>query len=98
MRITPAIVAQVARLSRVELTEDERERFGEQLNAILSYFASLERLSTEGVEATSHAIRVTNVFRDDRAGASLPVDEVMAMVPESRDGFVVVPRVIELGE
>jgi aspartyl-tRNA(Asn)/glutamyl-tRNA(Gln) amidotransferase subunit C len=97
MRITPDIVAYAARLSRLELTEAERERFGEQLNAILDHFAALDRLSTEGVEATSHAIRVTNVFRDDQVGASLSVDEVMAMAPESRDGFVVVPRVIEPG-
>jgi aspartyl-tRNA(Asn)/glutamyl-tRNA(Gln) amidotransferase subunit C len=95
VRITPAIVAHVARLSRIELTEDEQELFGDQLNAIIEHFAALDRLSTEGVETTSHAIRVRNIFRDDRVGASLPLDDVLAMAPESRDGFVVVPRVIE---
>ncbi|MDR5684222.1 MAG: Asp-tRNA(Asn)/Glu-tRNA(Gln) amidotransferase subunit GatC [Armatimonadota bacterium] len=98
MRITPDTVAYVARLSRLELTETERERFGEQLNAILAHFAALDRLSTEGVEATSHAVRVTNVFRDDRVDPSLPMDEVIAMAPQSREGFVVVPRVIEPDE
>jgi aspartyl-tRNA(Asn)/glutamyl-tRNA(Gln) amidotransferase subunit C len=95
MRITPEVVAYVARLSRLDLSQTERQRLGEQLNAIIEHFGALDRLSTDGVETTSHAVPVTNVFRDDRVGASLPVDEVLAMAPESRDGFVVVPRVIE---
>lgn len=95
MRITREIVDHVARLSRLELTEEERERYLEQLNTILEYFARLGQLPTEGVEATSHAIPVTNVFRDDTVQPSLPVEEVLAMAPQAQDGFIVVPRVLE---
>ncbi len=95
MRITREIVEHVARLSRLELTEEEQERYLHQLNTILEYFARLEQLPTEGVEAMTHAIPVTNVFRDDTVQPSLPVEEVLAMAPQAQDGFVVVPRVLE---
>jgi len=95
VRITREIVEHVARLSRLELTEEEQERYLHQLNTILEYFARLEQLPTEGVEAMTHAIPVTNVFRDDTVQPSLPVEEVLAMAPQAQDGFVVVPRVLE---
>lgn len=95
MRITPEVVDRVARLSRLELTAQEREAFSIQLNSILEYFARLDRLDTQGVEPTSHAIPMTNVFREDRVEPSLPVEEVVAMAPESCEGYVVVPRVLE---
>ncbi|GBD30409.1 Aspartyl/glutamyl-tRNA(Asn/Gln) amidotransferase subunit C [bacterium HR32] len=95
MRITPEVVERVARLSRLELTEQEREAFSAQLDSILQYFARLDRLPTEGVEPTSHAIPVTNVFREDTVTPSLPREEVAAMAPESYEGYVVVPRVLE---
>ncbi len=95
MRITRELVAHVSRLSRLALTEEELERYGHQLNTILEYFARLEELPTEGVETTSHAIPVTNVFREDAVKPSLPVEEVLAMAPQTRDGYIVVPRVLE---
>jgi aspartyl-tRNA(Asn)/glutamyl-tRNA(Gln) amidotransferase subunit C len=98
MRITPEVVERVARLSRLELTEEERATFAAQLSSILEYFARLDRLPTEGVEPTSHALRVTNVFRPDEVTPSLPVEEVVAMAPQAHEGFVVVPRVLEAEE
>ncbi len=98
MRITPEVVERVARLSRLELTEEERATFASQLSSILEYFARLDRLRTEGVEPTSHAIRVTNVFRPDEVTPSLPVEAVVAMAPQAHEGFVVVPRVLEAEE
>ncbi len=95
MQITRELVAHVARLSRLALTEEELEQYRQQLSTILEYFARLEALPTEGVETTSHAIPVTNVFREDAVSPSLPVEEVLAMAPQVRDGYFVVPRVLE---
>jgi aspartyl-tRNA(Asn)/glutamyl-tRNA(Gln) amidotransferase subunit C len=50
------------------------------------------------VEPTSHALRITNVFRDDQVTPSLPVEDVVAMAPQAHEGFVVVPRVLEAEE
>jgi aspartyl-tRNA(Asn)/glutamyl-tRNA(Gln) amidotransferase subunit C len=98
MRITSEVVERVARLSRLELSAEERATFASQLSSILEYFARLDRLATEGVEPTSHAIRVANVFREDEVTPSLPVEEVVAMAPQAHEGFVVVPRVLEAEE
>lgn len=98
MRITPEVVERVARLSRLELTEEERATYAVQLNSILEYFARLDRLPTEGVEPTSHAVRVTNVLRVDEVLPSLATEEVVAMAPHAHEGFVVVPRVLEAEE
>ncbi len=98
MRITPEVVERVARLSRLELTAEEQATFAAQLSSILEYFARLDRLPTEGVEPTSHALRITNVFRPDHVTPSLPVEDVVGMAPQAQEGFVVVPRVLEAEE
>ena len=94
-------VAHVARLSRLELTDDERERFRAQLGSILEHFRSLLALDLTG-EPSAHdlsslgdAVEITNVLRDDTVRPCLPLDEVLANAPASEDGFFVVPPVIE---
>jgi aspartyl-tRNA(Asn)/glutamyl-tRNA(Gln) amidotransferase subunit C len=94
MKITKAEVAYVARLARLEFTEEQMDLFTVQLNAILDYVGKLAELDTTGVEPTSHAMEVTNAFRDDIVGESLPVEEALSNAPEREDGFFVVPRVI----
>ncbi len=95
MPIDPATVDHVARLARLELSEEERQRFTRQLGAILEYCATLNELDTEHVEPTSHVLTLTNVFRDDVAGAPLSRDAVLAAAPEHEDGFFKVPPIIE---
>ncbi|MCS7173420.1 MAG: Asp-tRNA(Asn)/Glu-tRNA(Gln) amidotransferase subunit GatC [Armatimonadetes bacterium] len=95
MRIDRELVAHIARLSRLELTEEELERYRLQLNTILEYFGRLSELPTEGVETTAHPIPATNVFREDVVAPSLPLEEVLAMAPQTREGYFVVPRVLE---
>lgn len=93
--IDDRVVAHVARLSRLDLSEEERERFGAQLGSILDYVRQLEALDLTGVPATAHVLPVTNVLRDDVPGSSLPRDEVLANAPAFEDGYFVVPPVIE---
>ncbi len=95
MLIDLAIVDHVARLARLELSSEERQRFTEQLASILDYCATLNQLDTEQVEPTSHVLAMTNVFRDDTPGASLPREAVLASAPEHEDGFFKVPPIIE---
>jgi len=88
-------VAHVARLSRLELTDDERERFRVQLGGILEHFQSLLALDLAAETPAEHATAITNVLRDDAVRPSLPIGEVLANAPASEDGFFVVPPVIE---
>jgi aspartyl-tRNA(Asn)/glutamyl-tRNA(Gln) amidotransferase subunit C len=88
-------IEKVARLARLELSEEEKVTFGNQLEQILTYMEQLNRLDTTGVEPTSHAIPVHNVFREDEVKASLAQEEVLAIAPDEEDGHFKVPRIIE---
>ena len=88
-------IEKVARLARLELSEGEKETFGNQLEQILTYMEQLNRLDTTGVEPTSHAIPIYNVFREDEVRPSIPQEEVLAIAPDEEDGHFKVPRIIE---
>ncbi len=95
MEIDPVTVNHVAQLARLELTNDERTLFANQLGRILEYCAKLDELDTAEVEPTSHVIAMTNVFRDDVVGPPLPRDIVLSGAPDHQDGYFKVPPVIE---
>lgn len=97
-------VAHVARLSRLELSDEERERFRAQLGSILEHFQSLLALDldaetpaagTEADTSRESPAHGPNVLREDTVGPCLPIDEVLANAPATENGFFVVPPVIE---
>jgi aspartyl-tRNA(Asn)/glutamyl-tRNA(Gln) amidotransferase subunit C len=88
-------IEKVARLARLELSEDEKVTFGNQLEQILTYMEQLNRLDTSGVESTSHAIPIDNVFREDEVKPSFPREEVLGIAPDEEEGLFKVPRIIE---
>jgi len=88
-------IEKVAKLARIELSEEEKKTFGNQLEQILTHMEQLNHLDTAGVEPTSHAIPVSNVFREDVAKASFPQEEVLRIAPDQEMGHFKVPRIIE---
>ena len=66
MKISSGEVEYVANLARLEVTDKEKEKFTAQLNDILLYIDKLNELDTKGVEPMSHAIAITNAFREDK--------------------------------
>lgn len=95
MSITNQDVEHVAKLARLELSEEEKTMFTEQLNAILQYAEQLNGLDTDNVEPTSHAVPLSNVLREDVARPSLPIEKVMLNAPDEEDGQFKVPAVLE---
>lgn len=89
------IVDYVARLARLALTDEERDRFTRQLADILAHFAMLQTLDTDAVEPTSDVVALANVVRDDVPGPCLAREAVLAAAPEREDGYIKVPPVIE---
>ena len=88
-------IEKVARLARLELSEEEKVTFGNQLEQILTYMEQLNRVDTAGVEPTSHAIPIHNVFREDEPRPSFPQEEVLNISPDQENGHFKVPRIIE---
>lgn len=95
MKITKDKVTHVARLARLEFTEDATETFTSQLNDILLYMEMLNRVDTAGVAPMTHAVPRTNAFREDAVTPSLDRDLTLANAPDIRGDFFRVPKVIE---
>jgi aspartyl-tRNA(Asn)/glutamyl-tRNA(Gln) amidotransferase subunit C len=88
-------VAHVAELAHLALSEEEIARLQRELNRILEHFAELQKLNTDDVEPMSHAVPMVNVFREDAARPSLPIDAVVGNAPDRADEFFRVPRIVE---
>ena len=95
VKITLAEVEHVARLARLALDADEKERMRSQLDAILGYVEQLRRVNTDGVEPTAHVLPLVNVLRDDEVWPSYPVEAMLANAPDAQDGQFRVPRILE---
>jgi len=94
-KITRAEVEHVARLARLELSEEEKERMTVQLDAILGYMDQLNALDTSDVEPTAAVIPMVSVMREDVVRPSLDREDALANAPDREDVFFRVPRIIE---
>lgn len=88
-------VRAIARLARLELSDDELRHLAPQLGAIVGYVAKLSEVDTAGVEPLAHALPVQNVFREDEVATSLPRERALANAPKAREGCFAVPAVLE---
>ena len=88
-------VQHVATLARLKLSADEMKRFTSQLSAVLDTINQLNEVDTADVDPMSHPSDLVNVLRDDAMQPSLPRDDALANAPVKRDGFFVVPPVLE---
>jgi aspartyl-tRNA(Asn)/glutamyl-tRNA(Gln) amidotransferase subunit C len=86
-------VLHVAKLARLALTEEEIERFGGQLSAILEAVGKVSELDLEGVPATSHPLDLVNVLAEDEPAPCLSRQEALANAPDTDGGFFAVPPV-----
>ena len=91
MAISREEVVHVARLARLALGEEELERLGGQLDAILEAVSKVSELELDDVEPTSHPLDLVNVWADDEPRPSLPIDEALANAPEREGNFFRVP-------
>ena len=85
----------VAKLARLQLTDEEKERLKDELGAILEHAARVGEVAAEEVPATAYAIPSTNVFRPDVPEPILTQEAVLANAPEAEDGRFKVPRIVE---
>jgi aspartyl-tRNA(Asn)/glutamyl-tRNA(Gln) amidotransferase subunit C len=84
-------VLHVARLARLELSDDEVERMAAELSTILDHVDRMTELDLEGVPPTTHVVEVTGALRADEPRPSWPRDVVLDAAPASKDGGFLVP-------
>ncbi len=86
---------QVARLARLHFKDEELKVFESQIQNILQFVEKLKEVKVDGVEPTSHAIAMSNVFREDKVIPSLPIEKVLEKAPAPKGRFFEVPKIIE---
>lgn len=91
-------ISKVARLARIALSEEELDRYGSQLEAILEAAEAVQAMPTEDVPPTSHPIPMTNAFRPDEVTPPLDRDEILSQAPRAEGPYFRVPRILDAEE
>jgi len=95
MRIQESDIIKVAKLARLDLTQDEKNEFSRQLSGIIEYVEKINELDTSSVEAADHIVELNNVVRKDVVKKSIDRAELEKIAPDFSDGYIVVPKIIE---
>jgi len=88
-------VEHVAKLARLELTEEEKIKFTKQLGSILEYFKELNEVNTENIEPMAHPVPSVNVMRPDEITPFCERKKLLANAPQEEDGYFRVPKISE---
>jgi aspartyl-tRNA(Asn)/glutamyl-tRNA(Gln) amidotransferase subunit C len=88
-------VAYIARLARINLTEEEESAFQKQLEDVLEYVEKLRQADVGHVEAAAHALPIFNVFREDAPRDWFTAEQALSNAPRKANGLFVVPKVVE---
>jgi aspartyl-tRNA(Asn)/glutamyl-tRNA(Gln) amidotransferase subunit C len=94
MSISKQDVMYVANLARLNLDEESIDAFADQIGSILDYVDALRQVDTTGIEPTSHAISLSNAFREDTPKPHPGADSALENAPEKESGQFVVPKII----
>lgn len=89
-------IKHIAKLSNLELTDDECHVFAKELSSILDYMKELNEVNTEGVEPVAHAVSLRNAFRDDES-AEVDIEsaaELVNVAPEKEEGYIKVRAIL----
>jgi aspartyl-tRNA(Asn)/glutamyl-tRNA(Gln) amidotransferase subunit C len=88
-------VSYIARLARINLTEDEAKVFQKQLDTVLNYVEKLRQVDVTGIDPAAHALPVFNVFREDAARDWFTAEQALSNAPRQAKGLFIVPKVVE---
>jgi aspartyl-tRNA(Asn)/glutamyl-tRNA(Gln) amidotransferase subunit C len=90
-------VEHIALLARLHLTEEEKERFREQLSNILDHFKKLQELDTSQVQPMSSVVVEQSRLREDVPGPAMPREDLLRNAPDSADEQFRVPPILDAG-
>lgn len=95
MKLNRAMVEHIAELAKLQLTEEEIDRYAEQLSDILAYAEKLQALDTDAIPPTASVLPLRNVLRPDEVAPSLPRNEVLANAADTADGQFRVDAILD---
>lgn len=95
MKLSRAEVEHIAELAKLGLTDEEKEKFREQLSAILEYAEMLQQLDTEAIPPTATVLPLQNVMRPDEVAPSFSREDILANAPDAAEGCFRVRAILE---
>lgn len=97
MKLSKSEIQHIAKLARLDLTDAELKKYGDQLSNVLNYIDQLKEVKVKGVEPTAQVTGLENVLREDKVGDwdKAEIEEALADAPEKEGRFIKVKRVIE---
>ena len=95
MSITKKEVEHLAKLARLTLTDEEKDRLTKEMGSIIEFAQKLDGTDYNSVQPTMHANSKTNVFREDEIKPSFKASEILQNAPQEDEGCFVVPRTVE---
>ncbi|MDO8668678.1 MAG: Asp-tRNA(Asn)/Glu-tRNA(Gln) amidotransferase subunit GatC [Candidatus Buchananbacteria bacterium] len=94
MKLSKSEIEHIAKLARLNLSEDEAKLYSQQLSDILDYVEKLQAVDTSGVEETSQVTGLTNIMREDKIEESGISDELVASSFQNSNGYIKVPKIL----
>ena len=95
MSVSKEEVKHIANLSRLSLTEEQLEKYTEDLSNIVNFANELSKVDITGVKPTAHILDIKNVFRKDEVSTSYDREEILKNAPSKAGGCISVPKVVE---
>ena len=95
MSVSKEDVKHIAKLSKLNLTEKELEKYTNELSSIVDFANELSNINVDGVKPTAHILDIKNVFRKDEVQPSYDREEILKNAPSKDAGCVTVPKVVE---
>ncbi len=93
-KLTIEDTKKIAKLARINLSNNEEIKFTVQLNNMLNHFKKISELNTDEVEPRTHPTEIVNSFRDDIVKPSLSKEDVLKNAPHKKDGYFKAPRIV----
>jgi aspartyl-tRNA(Asn)/glutamyl-tRNA(Gln) amidotransferase subunit C len=94
MKVDKEVMKKIETNARLNLSEEEREKFMAQINDVLDYFDKIKEANTDDVEPSFHPMAIKNVFREDVVEESLTQEEALVNAKHKKDGFFKGPKVV----
>jgi aspartyl-tRNA(Asn)/glutamyl-tRNA(Gln) amidotransferase subunit C len=95
VKISEDEMIRFAKLAMLERAPDEKDDFLKQMNRIVEYIDKINEIDTSDAEPTTQVFELKNVLREDKVQQSIDSNELKKIVPDYKDGYIVVPKIIE---
>ena len=94
VEINKKLIEHVAEIARLELTEDEKEKFSSQIKDIIEVFSKIDEVDTKNVEVSLQPVELKNALREDKKEPTFTQKEALSLTEHKKDGYFKGPRVL----